>query len=174
MDVELGGLDVEGPWVDEDDEDDELGDVDGVELVDDVGEVDDEDDEDEDDLDVEVDGAAADGHDVPVPEGVVDVVDVAEVVDVTDVGGVADVDEDVEEDDPVGHGVLGEEGVVDPDGDVDVEVEGEGEGDDEVGGKVDDEFGSDDTGLLAGGGTLWSPCPVPPAGRPKYWPLVGS
>jgi hypothetical protein len=54
--------------------------------------------------------------------------------------------------DPEAHGVLGDvEGLVDPD----EAVEGGDAG-------------------LDGGGALWSSCPVPPAGRAKYWPLCGS
>jgi hypothetical protein len=28
--------------------------------------------------------------------------------------------------------------------------------------------------LPVGGGTFWSPCPVVPGGRLKYWPVSGS
>lgn len=57
-------------------------------------------------------------------------------------------------DDPVSHGVLEvPEPLLDPDGEVELD---------------------DDVELPAGGGTLWSPEPVWPAGRPKYWPVAGS
>jgi hypothetical protein len=59
----------------------------------------------------------------------------------------------VEVPDPGVHGV---EGVVDGEADVDGEVDGVVV----VG--------------VAGGGTGWSPCPFPPDGRPKYFPVSGS
>jgi hypothetical protein len=71
-----------------------------------------------------------------------------------------------------------------PDVDVDVDepedvelVEPDGEEEDDDVPDEDDEVEDEELDvelLLVGGGTVWSPCPFPPAGRPKYAPVSGS
>lgn len=99
---------------------------------------------------------------VPVPVSVPvddDVAGLEDVELVDDPDGELDVDVGVDE-----HGELGEPG--EPGEPLPVPV-GHGELGD-VDGDVDGDV------AFVGGGTVWSPWPWLPAGRPKYWPVCGS